>query len=135
VGKQQKYNKTVAAAAEEKLAWRWTTCYAWARETHAPVSKIYSWALVGYAPVRASQMETRSVSDGSSDAEEHGGMARLRVGFPEIDRSEFEKPKSKNFKKKSDLPKGTIEGSKIRQDGGGGADDAIIERENLKRGR
>jgi len=121
VGKQHKYNKTVATAAEEKLARRWMTCYSSAR--------------VGYAPARASWMETRSVSDGSGEAEEHGGMAGLRVRLPEIDRSEFEKPKSKNFKKKSDLPKGTVEGSKIRQDGGGGADDAIIERENLKRGR
>lgn len=75
------------------------------------------------------------MSDGSGEAEEHGGMACLRVGLPKIDRSEFEKLKSKNFKKKSDLPKGTVEGSKIREDGGGGADDSIIERENHKRGR
>lgn len=133
--KQHKYNKTVAATAEEKLARRWTTYYASTRETHAPASKIYSRARVGYAPARANRMETRTVSNGSGEAEEHGGMARLRVGLPEIDRSEFEKPKSKNFKKKSDLSKGTVEGSKIRQDGGGGADDAIIERKTLKRGR
>jgi hypothetical protein len=135
VGDQQKYNKTVAAAVEEKLARRWTTYYASARETHAPVSKIYSQARGGYTSARASRMETRSVSDGSGEAEEHGGMVRLREGLPEIDRYEFEKPKSKNFKKKSDLPKGTVEGSKIRQDRERGADDAIIERENLKRGK
>jgi hypothetical protein len=73
-------------------------------------------------------METRSVADGSGEAEEHGGMARLRVGLPEIDRSEFEKPKSKNFKKLSDPPKGTVGVSGIQEDIGGGADVAVIER-------
>jgi len=73
-------------------------------------------------------METRSVEDGSDEAEEHGGMARLRVRLPEIDRSEFERPKSKNFKKLSDPPKRTVGGSRIREDGGGGADVAVIER-------
>jgi hypothetical protein len=74
-------------------------------------------------------METRSVADGSSEAEEHGGMTRLRVRLPEIDRSEFEKPKFKNFKKLSNLPKETVGGSRIREDGGGGGVNvAIIER-------
>jgi hypothetical protein len=105
VGKQQKYNKTVAASAEEELARWWTAIYASASEAHALASKIYSRARVGYAPVRRSWMEKRSVADKSGEAEKHGGMTRLRVGLPEIDKSEFEKPKSKNFKKLSDPPK------------------------------
>jgi hypothetical protein len=76
-----------------------------ASENHASASKIYSQGRVVYAPACANRMETRSVSDGSGEAEEHGGMARLRVGLPEINRSEFEKSKSKNFKKKLDSPK------------------------------
>jgi hypothetical protein len=58
-------------------------------------------------------MEAGSVADGSGEAEEHSGMAHLRVGLPEIDRSEFEKPKSKNFKKMTDSPKGTVGGSRF----------------------
>jgi hypothetical protein len=80
VEKQQKCNKTGAISAEEKFARRWTTSNALARETHAPASKIYLRARVGYALARASRMETRSASDGSGEAAEHGGMARWRVG-------------------------------------------------------
>jgi hypothetical protein len=81
-------------------------------------------------------MEARSMEDGSDEAKEHGGMVRLRVGgLPEIDRSEFEKPKSKNFKKMTDPPKRMVGGSRFRQHGGCGADIAVIERKNLKRGR
>jgi hypothetical protein len=128
VGKQQKYNETVATSVEEELARWWTAIYTLGREEHAPASKIYSRARGGYALSCRSRLETKSVADGSGEAKEHGGMARLRVGFPEIGRSEFEKPKSKNFKKLSDPPKGTVGGSRIRKDGGGGADVGVIER-------
>jgi hypothetical protein len=50
-------------------------------------------------------MEAGSVAVESGETEEHSGMARLRVGIPEIYRSEFGKPKSKNFEKMTDLPK------------------------------
>jgi hypothetical protein len=61
------------------------------RAVHAPVSEIYSRAHAG-------QMETGPVGDGSSEAEEQGGVACLRVELPKVDRSKFEKRKSKNFK-------------------------------------
>jgi hypothetical protein len=71
----------------------------------------------------------------SGETEEHGGLARLGVGLPEIYRSEFEKPKSKNFKRMMDPPKGSEGGSRFRRIvDGGEADVAVIERENLQKG-
>jgi hypothetical protein len=63
-----------------------------AHKTHALASKIYLQARVGH-------VLAGSVAKGSEEAKEHDGMACLRVGLSEIDRSKFEKPKSKNFKK------------------------------------
>jgi hypothetical protein len=134
--KQQKNNKeitknhkTKAASAEEELARRRTACNMSARKAHAPASKIYSWARVGHAPLRADRMEAGSVAVESGETEEHGGMARLRVEHPKIYKSEFEKPKFKNFKKMTDPPKGTEGGSRFRRMvDGGEADVAIIER-------
>jgi hypothetical protein len=82
--------------------------YTSARETHAPTSKIYSRALEGHALAYVGQMEAGSMEDESDEAEKHDGMAHLRVGLPEIHRSEFEKPKSKNFKKMTNPPKGMV---------------------------
>jgi hypothetical protein len=74
-------------------------------------------------------MEVRSVAKGSREAKEHNGMTRLRVSLSEIERSKFEKPKSKNFKKMTNPPKETVGGSRIRQMGKGGeVDVAVIER-------
>jgi hypothetical protein len=97
--RNNKNHKTAAASAEKELAWRWAAINASARKTHTPASKIYSWARVGHAPVHAGRMEVGTVAERCGEAEEHGGMDRLRVGFQEIDRSEFEKPKFINFKK------------------------------------
>jgi hypothetical protein len=36
-------------------------------------------------------METGPLANGSGEAEEHGGVARLMVELLEVDRSEFEK--------------------------------------------
>jgi hypothetical protein len=40
------------------------------------------------------------VVDGSGEVEDQGGVARLTVELPKVDKSVFEKPKFKNFKKK-----------------------------------
>ncbi len=75
------------------------------------------------------------MANGSDEADEQSGVVRLRVEFPKVDRYEFEKPKSKNFKKMTDPPKRMVGGSRFRQHGGCGADIAVIERKNLKRDR
>lgn len=80
-------------------------------------------------------MLARSMEDESDEAEEHGGIARLRVRLSKIHRSEFEKPKSKKKKNLTDPPKGILRGSRIRLHGGGGVGIAVIERKNLKRDR
>jgi len=129
--KQQKYNKeitkshkTKAASAEEELKRSRMADNMSARKTHAPASKIYSRARVGHAPSRAGRMEAGSVAVESGETEEHSGMARLRVGIPEIYRSEFGKPKSKNFEKMTDLPKWTERGSRFRRMVGEGEADS-----------
>jgi hypothetical protein len=73
-----------------------------AHKTHVPASKIYSRVREGHAPSRADRMEAGSVAVESGETKEHGGLVRLRVGLPEIYRSEFKKSKSKNFKKMTD---------------------------------
>jgi hypothetical protein len=80
-------------------------------------------------------MEAGSMAVESRETEEYGGLARLRVGLLEIYRSEFEKLKSKNFKKMTDPPKGTEGGSRFRRMvDGGEANVPVIEREILQRG-
>jgi hypothetical protein len=136
MGKQQKYNKeitknykTVAASAEEELTRRRMTINTSARKTHELASKIYLQARVGHALAHTGGMQVGSVAKGSGEAKEHDGMACLRVRLSEIDRSKFEKPKSKNFKKMTNPPKGIVGGSRIRQMGKGGeADVAVIDR-------
>jgi hypothetical protein len=64
-------------------------------------------------------METGPVGDGSGEAEEQGGVARLRVELLKVDRSEFEKPKSKNFKEVVDPRMETTGGGGIRAVGNG----------------
>lgn len=44
------------------------------------------------------------MKNGSFEADEQSGVARLRVELPEVDIFEFEKPKSKKFKEVVDLP-------------------------------
>jgi hypothetical protein len=39
---------------------------------------------------------------GSCETKDHGGVAYVRMGFLEVDKSDFEKIKSKNFKKEAD---------------------------------
>jgi hypothetical protein len=58
---------------------------------HASTSKIYSRACVG-------QKATQLMVSGSGETCDHGGEARLKVEFPEVDRYDFEKYKSKNLK-------------------------------------
>jgi hypothetical protein len=69
-----------------------------ARVRHTPTSEIYLRASVGHAPVHVGETQMGLVVDGSREVEEQIGVARLRVEFPKVDRSVFEKPKSKNFK-------------------------------------
>jgi hypothetical protein len=66
-------------------------------------------------------MQRGLVAHGSGEAEEHDGVARLRVELLEVNRSDFEKPKSKEFKKMMDSQMGTIGGCGIRTIGDGGA--------------
>jgi hypothetical protein len=49
--------------------------------------------------VHVGETQMGLVVDGSGEVEEQSGVACLRVEFPKVDRSVFEKPKSKNFKK------------------------------------
>jgi hypothetical protein len=42
------------------------------------------------------------MADGSGEAEKQGGVTRVRVELPEINKFEFEIPKSKNFKEVAD---------------------------------
>jgi len=68
---------------------------------HVLASEIYSQAHVG-------QTKTRLVANGSKEAEEQGGMARLTVVFPKVDRSMFEKSKFKTFEKGVDSRVGMV---------------------------
>jgi hypothetical protein len=82
-----------------------------------------------HVPTCAGQMETGPMANGSSEAEEHGGVARLRVELFEVDRFKFEKSKSKIFRNMTEQPMSTIGGGEIRTMGDGrGANKANIER-------
>jgi hypothetical protein len=59
-------------------------------------------------------MESGLMANGSDEADEQSGVVRLRVEFPKVDRYEFEKPKSKNFKEVADPRVGTTGGGRIR---------------------
>ncbi len=48
---------------------------------------------------RVGRMATRLMAAGSRDIKDHSGNAHERVEFPEVDRSSFQKTKSKNLKK------------------------------------
>jgi hypothetical protein len=98
-------------------------------------SEIYSRAHMGHVSARAGWMETRLVANGSGEAEEHGGVACLRVELPKVDRSEFEKPKSKDFKKMMDPRIRTAGQGGIRTIVDGRANKIDIQRYYLKRGR
>lgn len=60
---------------------------------------IHASTSVGHTTARVGQTETWLVAAGSREVQEQGGVARLRVDLPEVDRSGFEKIKSKNFEK------------------------------------
>jgi hypothetical protein len=66
---------------------------------YALTSEIYLRVSVGHASVHVGETQMGLVADGSREVEEQGGAARLRVELPKVDRSVFEKPKFKNFKK------------------------------------
>jgi hypothetical protein len=57
---------------------------------------------VGYALARGGWMEKQLMAKRSGGSLDHGGVAHEAVRFPEVDRSNFEKIKSKNFKKRAD---------------------------------
>lgn len=44
-------------------------------------------------------MEKRLMAERSERSSDHGGVARVVVKLPKVDRSDFKKIKSKNFKK------------------------------------
>jgi hypothetical protein len=54
---------------------------------------------VGHAAVRVHQTEARLMAGRSRGSLDHNGMVRVVMVLPEFDRSDFEKIKSKSFKK------------------------------------
>lgn len=76
---------------------------------HAPASKIYLQARVAHAlarvthtPMCGGQMWTSLAVDDSGDAHKQGGVVREHYSLLEIDKSYFEKIRSKDFKKDED---------------------------------
>jgi len=81
---------------------RWKAGHASARVGHSPASEIYSQARGNHAPARGNPTSTCLVAAGSGGAQELGEGGREVVELPEVDRSSFEKTRSKSFKKGRD---------------------------------
>lgn len=69
---------------------------------HAPTNKIYSHARVRHSPTRGCWMGKRLMAERSKGSPDHSRVARVVVKLHEVDRSDFENYKSKNFKKGAD---------------------------------
>jgi uncharacterized protein YjhX (UPF0386 family) len=67
------------------------------RETHAPASKIYSQARDVHAAARGGPFDIWRAADRSGGSPNHGSVAREKVELPKVDKSDFEKIKSKNL--------------------------------------
>jgi hypothetical protein len=105
-----------------------------ARGIHAPTSEIHSQASVGHASVRGGQFGMWLAAERSGGSPEHSSVALVVVEFLKVDRSDFEKFKSKISRKRPDPRTGMTDEGCNRTFRGGGKADGPIELRQVAKG-